>query len=143
MTILEDCSLNYLTVVFVHLYITQIVTVCKLSKMFTIYRNWVPCITLLSFGKNDERWFLRDEPIFQYGLFLDMSIFCLLILQVGILMPLTQKSLLQFCFSSTNLEDYLLCAKFCASCSNCLFVLIHHFYSAYNGPGAMSVLSLY
>ena len=106
-----------------HLYITQIVTVYKLSKMFTIYRNWVPCITLLSFGKSDETWLLRDKPFFQYGLFLDMSIFCLLILQVGLLMPLTQKSLLQFCFSSTNLEDL--------------------FYSAYNGPGAMSVLSLY
>lgn len=46
-----------------------------LSEMFTICRNWVPCITLLSFGKGDERWFLRDQPIFQYGLFLDKSIF--------------------------------------------------------------------
>lgn len=91
-----------------------------LSKMFTICRNWVPCITLLSFGKGDERWFLRDQPIFQYGLFLDKSIFCLLILQVGLLMPLTQKSLLQFCFNSTSL-DSLLCAKSCASCSNFFF----------------------
>ena len=91
MTILEDCSLNYLNVVLVHLYITQIVTVYKLSKMFTIYRNWVHCITLLSFGKGDGRWFPSDQPIFQYGLFLDKSIFCLLILQVGLLMPLTQE----------------------------------------------------
>ena len=91
MTILEDCGLNYLNVVLVHLYVTQIVTVYKLSKMFTIYRNWVHCINLLSFGKGDGRWFPSDQPIFQYGLFLDKSIFCLLILQVGILMPLTQE----------------------------------------------------
>lgn len=76
MAIMECCSLKCLNFVFMHL--------CKSNKINSICYNKlsknVKCIwksgsldrfTLSSLVKADEKWFLKQQPIFQNGLFSD------------------------------------------------------------------------